>query len=149
PRTNPSSPASSPTRPAKLEMPPKTAIPVACARCAGLSRQLLPARPFATSRPSRAARRSSERDTSGPCPKKDAADSSEQESPGSSEPGALTRRLEAATEDALLTRSGRRVVDEAGFSPELKARLLAKVSAANPSTPILERDVAPGAGQGT
>ncbi|KAH7368118.1 hypothetical protein B0T11DRAFT_60882 [Plectosphaerella cucumerina] len=47
--------------------------------------------------------------------------------------GAMTRRLEAATEEALLTggESGRRAIEDAGFSEELKARLLEKVQAAD------------------
>lgn len=45
------------------------------------------------------------------------------------EPGPMSRRLEEATEEALLTggRAGRRAVEDAGFSEELKERLLAKV----------------------
>lgn len=45
------------------------------------------------------------------------------------EPGAMSRRLEEATEDALLTggRAGRRAVEDAGFSDELKERLFARV----------------------
>ncbi|KAJ2990728.1 hypothetical protein NUW58_g2805 [Xylaria curta] len=45
------------------------------------------------------------------------------------EPGAMTRRLQDATEEVLLTggRAGRRAVEDAGFSEELKERLLAKV----------------------
>ncbi|KAL3428139.1 hypothetical protein PVAG01_01648 [Phlyctema vagabunda] len=47
------------------------------------------------------------------------------------EPGAMSRRLAEATEDALLEggRAGRKAVEEAGFSEELKARLLEKVQA--------------------
>ncbi|KAH8904038.1 hypothetical protein BR93DRAFT_883715 [Coniochaeta sp. PMI_546] len=47
------------------------------------------------------------------------------------EQGALSRRLQEATEEALLTggRSGRRaVLEESGFSEDLKERLLARVS---------------------
>ncbi|KAB5528087.1 hypothetical protein GE09DRAFT_1150261 [Coniochaeta sp. 2T2.1] len=47
-----------------------------------------------------------------------------------SEQGALSRRLQEATEEALLTggRSGRRaVLEESGFSEELKERLLSRV----------------------
>ncbi|OTA99241.1 hypothetical protein M426DRAFT_47296, partial [Hypoxylon sp. CI-4A] len=46
-----------------------------------------------------------------------------------SEPGPMARRLEEATEEALFTggRAGRRAVEEAGFSDELKERLFAKV----------------------
>ncbi|KAH6657592.1 hypothetical protein BKA67DRAFT_532791 [Truncatella angustata] len=45
------------------------------------------------------------------------------------EPGPMARRLEEATEEALFTggRAGRRAVEDAGFSEELKARLLARV----------------------
>lgn len=48
------------------------------------------------------------------------------------EPGPMTRRLEQATEDALLTggRAGRRAIEEAGFDEELKAKLLDKVASA-------------------
>ncbi|CAK7264344.1 hypothetical protein SEPCBS119000_000950 [Sporothrix epigloea] len=43
---------------------------------------------------------------------------------------AMSRRLEEATEDALLTggRAGRRAVEEAGFSEELKDRLISKIA---------------------
>ncbi|KAI1457880.1 hypothetical protein F4805DRAFT_158407 [Annulohypoxylon moriforme] len=43
--------------------------------------------------------------------------------------GPMARRLEEATEEALLTggRAGRRAVEDAGFSDELKERLFAKV----------------------
>ena len=42
----------------------------------------------------------------------------------------MTRRLQEATEDALLTggRAGQRAVEDAGFSEELKAKLLDKIS---------------------
>ncbi|KAK4131653.1 hypothetical protein BT67DRAFT_387205 [Trichocladium antarcticum] len=45
----------------------------------------------------------------------------------------MARRLEQATEEALFTggRAGRRAIEDAGFSEELKARLLDKVAAAN------------------
>ncbi|ELQ42004.1 hypothetical protein OOU_Y34scaffold00240g11 [Pyricularia oryzae Y34] len=44
--------------------------------------------------------------------------------------GAMSRRLEQATEDALLTggTAGRRAVEDAGFSDELKERLLNKIA---------------------
>lgn len=47
-----------------------------------------------------------------------------------SEPGVMSRRLEEATEAALLTggRAGARAVEDAGFSEELKARLLSRLS---------------------
>ncbi|KAK1991962.1 hypothetical protein LX36DRAFT_321418 [Colletotrichum falcatum] len=48
------------------------------------------------------------------------------------EKGAMSRRLEEATEEALLTggRAGRRAVEDAGFSEELRERLLDKVQTA-------------------
>ncbi|KAK3293659.1 uncharacterized protein B0H64DRAFT_426200 [Chaetomium fimeti] len=48
------------------------------------------------------------------------------------EPGPMATRLRQATEDALLTggRAGRRAIEEAGFSEELKAQLLDKVAGA-------------------
>lgn len=47
------------------------------------------------------------------------------------EQGAMSRRLAEATEEALLEggRAGRRAVEDAGFSEELKAKLLEKVEA--------------------
>ncbi|KAI0116491.1 hypothetical protein GGR51DRAFT_555515 [Nemania sp. FL0031] len=50
-------------------------------------------------------------------------------STSTSEPGLMAHRLEQATEEVLLTggRAGRRAVEDAGFSDELKERLLAKV----------------------
>jgi len=50
---------------------------------------------------------------------------------GEQEQGAMSRRLAEATEDALLEggRAGRRAVEDAGFSEELKQKLLEKVEA--------------------
>jgi hypothetical protein len=47
------------------------------------------------------------------------------------EQGAMSRRLSEATEDALLEggRAGRKAIEEAGFSEELKQRLLERVEA--------------------
>lgn len=47
------------------------------------------------------------------------------------ESGAMSRRLAEATEDALLTggRAGRKAVEEAGFSEELKGKLLERLEA--------------------
>ncbi|KAK3983966.1 hypothetical protein QBC44DRAFT_29046 [Cladorrhinum sp. PSN332] len=46
------------------------------------------------------------------------------------ERGAMTRRLQEATEEALFTggRAGQRAIEDAGFSSELKERLLSKIS---------------------
>ncbi|KAK4243362.1 hypothetical protein C7999DRAFT_18274 [Corynascus novoguineensis] len=48
------------------------------------------------------------------------------------QPGAMASRLQQATEEALLTggRAGRRAIEEAGFSEELKAQLLDKIAGA-------------------
>lgn len=115
-----------------------------CARCARtLPRSLHAPRPFSTSRPSR--------DDSKPPQASQAPDTTAtatKDTPAPEEPqkqGAFTRRLEEATEEALLTRSGRRAVSEAGFSEDLKARLEARISAASASSP----EIAPGAGSGT
>ncbi|KAK4184025.1 hypothetical protein QBC35DRAFT_75810 [Podospora australis] len=50
--------------------------------------------------------------------------------PPDREPGAMSRRLQEATEEALLTggRAGQRAVEDAGFSEELKQRLLDKIA---------------------
>ncbi|KAI0809809.1 hypothetical protein GGR55DRAFT_689481 [Xylaria sp. FL0064] len=72
-----------------------------------------------------------------------------------SEPGPMSRRLEEATEDALLTggRAGRRAVEDAGFSEELKERLLAKVQDADfrsqHAAAFSEVEMPAKAGQGT
>uniref|UniRef100_A0A0B7KJA0 Uncharacterized protein n=1 Tax=Bionectria ochroleuca TaxID=29856 RepID=A0A0B7KJA0_BIOOC len=49
-----------------------------------------------------------------------------------SQPGAMTRRLQEATEDALLTggRTSQKLVEDAGFSEELKEKLFNKVKEA-------------------
>ncbi|KAI1630993.1 hypothetical protein F4809DRAFT_205219 [Biscogniauxia mediterranea] len=74
---------------------------------------------------------------------------------GNHEPGPMARRLEEATEDALLTggRAGRRAVEDAGFSDELKERLLAKVKDAEfrseHAAAFAEVNLPSSAGQGT
>ncbi|QPH09843.1 hypothetical protein C2857_000879 [Epichloe festucae Fl1] len=52
--------------------------------------------------------------------------------PKKDEPGPMSRRLEEATEEALLSggASGRRAIEDAGFSEELKEKLLDKVAGA-------------------
>lgn len=71
------------------------------------------------------------------------------------EQGAMSRRLEQATEDALFEggKAGRRAVEDAGFSEELKAKLLEKVEASkfrseNVSA-FAELEMTSRAGQGT
>ncbi|KAI8957014.1 hypothetical protein F5Y11DRAFT_115527 [Daldinia sp. FL1419] len=71
------------------------------------------------------------------------------------EPGPMARRLQEATEEALLTggRAGRRSVEDAGFSDELKERLLAKVKDAEfrseHATAFAEAGMPSAAGVGT
>ncbi|TGO68761.1 hypothetical protein BOTNAR_0020g00330 [Botryotinia narcissicola] len=62
---------------------------------------------------------------------KQASNNDSEEKGAEKELGAMSRRLLAATEDALLEggRAGRKAVEEAGFSEELKARLLERVEA--------------------
>ncbi|KAI1873720.1 uncharacterized protein JN550_002989 [Neoarthrinium moseri] len=71
------------------------------------------------------------------------------------EPGPMARRLEEATEEALFSggRAGRRAVEDAGFSEELKERLLAKVKDAQfrseHAAAFAEAGMPSSAGQGT
>jgi hypothetical protein len=75
-------------------------------------------------------------------------------SPGP-EQGPLARRLEEATEEALLTggRAGRQAVEDAGFSDELKERLLEKVKDAKfrseHASALAEAGLPTSAGQGS
>lgn len=69
--------------------------------------------------------------------------------------GAMSRRLAEATEDAVLTggRAGRKAVEEAGFSEELKAKLLERVEAAKfkseNASAFAEAELSSNAGRGT
>ncbi|KAI1021720.1 hypothetical protein LB503_013238 [Fusarium chuoi] len=69
--------------------------------------------------------------------------------------GPLAQRLEEATEEALFTggRAGRRAVEDAGFSEELKERLLSKIADANfksgNASAFAEAGLSPTAGEGT
>ncbi|RFU80621.1 hypothetical protein TARUN_1577 [Trichoderma arundinaceum] len=72
-----------------------------------------------------------------------------------SEPGAMSRRLQEATEEALFSggSAGRRAVQDAGFSEELKEKLLGKIADANfrqeYSSALAEKDLTSTAGEGT
>ncbi|KAL6790289.1 hypothetical protein GGI42DRAFT_217471 [Trichoderma sp. SZMC 28013] len=72
-----------------------------------------------------------------------------------SEPGAMTRRLQEATEEALFSggSAGKRAVQDAGFSEELKEKLLNKIADANFrqefSSAFAEKDLTSAAGEGT
>jgi hypothetical protein len=71
------------------------------------------------------------------------------------EPGAMSRRLAEATEEALFEggRAGRKAVEEAGFSEELKQRLLEKVKAqrfrSENAGAFAEAGLTPATGRGT
>jgi hypothetical protein len=71
------------------------------------------------------------------------------------EQGAMSRRLEAAAEEALQEggRAGRRAVEDSGFSEELKARLLEKVASSQfkseNATAFAEASLSSSAGRGT
>ncbi|KAK2060229.1 hypothetical protein LY76DRAFT_421033 [Colletotrichum caudatum] len=81
------------------------------------------------------------------------SDQSKDEPP--KEKGAMSRRLEEATEEALLTggRAGRRAVEDAGFSEELRERLLDKVQTAQfrskYASAFAEASMPAAAGEGT
>ncbi|KAL2185632.1 hypothetical protein L209DRAFT_756836 [Thermothelomyces heterothallicus CBS 203.75] len=123
--------------------------PFVCARCARALRESAIARTNALLRPRRHLSQSPPAATAPPAGAAEASGSSSSghqsrnvpDNPpnpsgsttdSGSEPGAMTSRLEQATEEALLTggRAGRRAIEEAGFSEELKARLLDKVAGA-------------------
>ncbi|RYO96264.1 hypothetical protein DL765_011645 [Monosporascus sp. GIB2] len=97
-----------------------TALPYVCARCAG-SYLRNSAR---YSIPGRWRTHSTQTDDEADRDRETPTDAS-----SAPEPGPMARRLEEATEEALLAggRAGRRAVEEAGFSEELKERLLARV----------------------
>ncbi|KAM0513132.1 hypothetical protein ACHAPE_008170 [Trichoderma viride] len=69
--------------------------------------------------------------------------------------GAMTRRLQEATEEALFSggSAGRRAVQDAGFSEELKERLLSKIADAkfqhDHSSVLNAKDLSSTAGEGT
>ncbi|KAI1139877.1 hypothetical protein F5Y05DRAFT_334830 [Hypoxylon sp. FL0543] len=102
------------------------AIPYVCARCA---RNLLgQSTRFPADTPSRKYATKSAGTSDGDKPRRESrslADGGNE----SDELGPMARRLEEATEEALLTggRAGRRAVEDAGFSEELKERLFARV----------------------
>ena len=74
---------------------------------------------------------------------------------GEREQGAMSRRLADATEDALLEggRAGRKAVEDAGFSEELKQKLLEKVEAqkfrSENATAFAEAGLTSNAGRGS
>ncbi|KAF6786609.1 hypothetical protein CSOJ01_15378 [Colletotrichum sojae] len=83
-----------------------------------------------------------------------ASSASKQDAPPK-EKGAMSRRLEEATEEALLTggRAGRRAIEDAGFDQELKEKLLDKVQTAQfrseYASAFAESEMPNAAGEGT
>jgi hypothetical protein len=112
--------------------------PFLCARCARALRQpsralaLPPARQL--SQCLRLSRPTPSPDAAATSPSdvrsNDAAPKQQPLRPPDPEKGPMARRLEEATEEALLTggRAGRRAIEDAGFDEELKARLLSKLA---------------------
>lgn len=101
-----------------------------CHRCAGaVARERL--RPQRLARHMRPYSTDPSKTTSEPATATDAKEAKKAKEPKEpKEPSAMSRRLEEATEEALLTggRAGRRAVEEAGFSDELKERLFNKIA---------------------
>ncbi|KAK8086831.1 hypothetical protein PG994_001805 [Apiospora phragmitis] len=109
-------------------MPGKATVPYTCSRCAvALLRQ--EARCSIGGNPRNRWNRHSSSAANAHKPDEDAKPSGKDADSTKPEPGPMSRRLEEATEEALLTggRAGRRAVEDAGFSEELKERLFARV----------------------
>ncbi|KAG5752246.1 hypothetical protein H9Q69_002723 [Fusarium xylarioides] len=103
-------------------------VPIVCRRCLQVVRQprILPPSQYSTQ-----AGASKTEDQQDRTAKK--VEQESDETTAEKELGPLARRLEEATEEALFTggRAGRRAVEDAGFSEELKERLLNKIADAN------------------
>ncbi|EPE09395.1 hypothetical protein F503_07171 [Ophiostoma piceae UAMH 11346] len=100
-----------------------------CARAALRSRQPRLARPaIASSRVGRQFSTQNDIDSKSESDPKPVP--AEKEADEEMEIGAMSRRLQQATEEALFTggRAGRQAVEDAGFSDELKSKLLGKIS---------------------
>ncbi|GJC81446.1 hypothetical protein ColLi_04284 [Colletotrichum liriopes] len=122
-----------------------TKIPFRCGRCLRSSRRI-DTRMHSTRRFYSSDRSSEAAETS---PSDQGKDEPQKET------GAMSRRLEEATEEALLTggRAGRRAVEDAGFSEELRERLLDKVQTAQfrskYASAFAEASMPSAAGEGT
>ncbi|RSM07482.1 hypothetical protein CDV31_008571 [Fusarium ambrosium] len=125
--------------------------PFVCRRCLQLSRQpgSLPLARF-SSQADKPQDESQKREKS----TKNEESKAEEPAP-EKELGPMARRLEEATEEALFTggRAGRRAVEDAGFSEELKERLLSKIADAKfkseHSGAFTEAGLSSSAGEGT
>ncbi|KAF5642568.1 hypothetical protein F52700_3138 [Fusarium sp. NRRL 52700] len=127
-------------------------VPFVCRRCLQVSRQTrtLPPAQYSTQA---GASETTEDQRQGKSAKKVEQESNE--NTVEKELGPLARRLEEATEEALFTggRAGRRAVEDAGFSEELKKRLLKKIADANVesknASAFAEASLSSTAGEGT
>ncbi|KAK5632550.1 hypothetical protein RRF57_008264 [Xylaria bambusicola] len=113
-------------------MSSRTALPYVCVRCSLKSFRPTYAKPTIPSRRSYAPRSESSNESSTATNELRHLTSSNNDNAtptNSPEQGAMSRRLQEATEEALLTggTAGRRAVEDAGFSEELKEKLLTKV----------------------
>ncbi|KAK0613947.1 hypothetical protein B0T14DRAFT_557373 [Immersiella caudata] len=104
--------------------------PTLCARCARCTRALRHPSRCLNLPPARQLSHSVR--LSRPAPSSDTATSDAPARSPDGEKGPMARRIEEATEEALLSggRAGRRAIEEAGFDEELKARLLNKLAEA-------------------
>ncbi|KAI1419517.1 hypothetical protein F5Y12DRAFT_720621 [Xylaria sp. FL1777] len=138
-------------------MSSRMTVPYMCARCAS---RLLPnyTRSTTLSRRSYATKQEPSDESSTTTDKTQHATNNDDGAVGSdsaSELGAMSRRLQEATEEVLLTggKAGRHAVEDAGFSEELKERLFAKVKDAQfrsqYAAAFSEADMPASAGEGT
>ncbi|KAI0869505.1 hypothetical protein GGS24DRAFT_150329 [Hypoxylon argillaceum] len=129
--------------------------PYVCARCASTLLYPKPAWPTTGLRKRYTTRPNEQTSTLANKPEHATKSADCPSSSSTSEPGPMTRRLQEATEEVLLTggRAGRRAVEDAGFSEELKERLLAKVKDAQfrseNAAAFVEAGMPSSAGEGT
>ncbi|KAI0539212.1 hypothetical protein GGR58DRAFT_260314 [Xylaria digitata] len=136
-------------------MASRTARPYVCARCASKLVHQNYAWPTIPSRKSYVTKSESTDESSAVTNETQNAPSNTIHSESTPEPGAMSRRLQEATDEVLLTggKAGRRAIEDAGFSEELKEKLLAKVKDAQfrseYAAAFSEVDMPPSAGEGT
>ncbi|KAI8949335.1 hypothetical protein F4801DRAFT_407808 [Xylaria longipes] len=134
-----------------------TVRPYVCARCASALLRANPTGPMIRTTKSYATKSSDPSSTDTSQAQNATNDTTPSDPALEPEPeqGPMARRLQEATEEALLTggRAGRRAVEDAGFSEELKERLLAKVKDAQfrseNAAAFAEAGMPASAGQGT
>ncbi|KAF2971513.1 hypothetical protein GQX73_g2078 [Xylaria multiplex] len=136
-------------------MASRTAHPYVCARCASKLAYQNYAWPAIPLRKSYATKSESTDKPSAITNETQNAPSNTIHSEPTPEPGAMSRRLQEATDEVLLTggKAGRRAIKDAGFSEELKEKLLAKVKDAQfrsqYAAAFSEVDMPSSAGEGT